>query len=133
MTYDHVSGIGYKGVGHDSGSTSRTFFAVPSNSSMMMINGTMGPDHSTASVVVSPLPISYSPDISSDDSDKRVVYNPWIARDAVIYLAILDPAVEYDVTITPSDDTPVDSVNGTSGPVKNRIGLHSVTFYSGLG
>jgi hypothetical protein len=92
---------------------------------MLLINGTMGPDHGWAEVTISPLPLSYD-----TDSQSKVLYNPWIAKDAIIELAILDPAVEYNVTIEARG-----SALNSSDPSSrmDRIGLHSVTFYSGLG
>lgn len=93
----------------------------------------MGPDHGVAGILTSPLPESYkstigfdnigNTDLDSPDQELRFAYSPWIAKDAVYYLAVLDPQKLYNVTIAAK------LVRDTD---RGTIGLHSVTFYSGL-
>lgn len=93
---------------------------------MLIINGTMGPDHGQATVTTNPLPASYG---QVGVGDTKYLYNPWVARDAVIYIATLDPAIEYDVSIQ-AEWSKIDSNDTNATQSVGGIGLHSVTFYS---
>jgi len=118
----------------DNSAAVTTLFSVPANTTMLIINGTLGPMNGQAAITVLPpvlsaeqLPRTTNVSDPAYALGARVihsVFNWWTQPDAVIYLAVLDPTVQYNVTIAPYGLTAADKVYG-------EIGLHSVTFYAG--
>lgn len=98
-----------------------TSFTVPDNTSFLMLNGTMGPDLTVATISCDPQAVSDNTTAQGGSSVE--VYNAWEVADSVLYMATLDPKRQYNI-----------SVNTDSLPVVGQpaIGLHSVTFFSGL-
>ena len=106
----------------DDGPPKQTFFNIPRNTSMVMINGTVGPTYTSL------LDFSLSPPPPGDTDFYHNVgmNNAWTAPAATLYLAALDPTIEYSFTISRSL---IDTWNASN---PNDVGLHSVTFYNAL-
>ncbi|KAL1413499.1 hypothetical protein Q8F55_001273 [Vanrija albida] len=98
--------------------TSTLAFAVPANTSLLLLNGTTGPDKGVYVVALTPPPPLAEASVNVDAQSK------W-TDPVLLYLAALDPAVQYTVALS-------SSVLGGWTEVEGRQGYHSATFYSGL-
>jgi hypothetical protein len=116
IPYEHL--VGNASI---ASTTPQTSFLVPANTSLIMINGTMGPTQYNAKVKLSPpAPDAYN-NVNNTGVKWYETYHQWVACDAVIYVAALDPATDYNVTIVGNSSTEYDL---------SEIGLHSVTFWN---
>jgi len=114
IAYPHMQGF----------NNSEVTFQIPRNTSFMYINGTLGPTARRHAFTLNPG--SPSGLISGGGGEPNM---PWVVPYAIVYMVLLDPTVQYNISIKPvmflapgqRDDTPGD-----------RITLHSATFFSAL-
>lgn len=86
-------------------------FPLPTNMSYIMFNGTLGPDYLLQQITLSPSPPGASNLVTSNSMIYAVPYN---VPNSPMYMAALDPSVQYSVTINSRD--PIHATNsGFSG------------------
>lgn len=91
---------------------------VPTNTSFVTLNATMGPNNGWLDVGYSPPPPTGVQQTSSSDC-----YNPYIVPNVISHYRVLDPTIQYKMTIFSYYDA--DNKYAAHG-----VGVSSVTFYS---
>lgn len=90
---------------------------IPDGTSFIVINGTVGPQRTALRTEITPAP----PNWDNSTARSANASNVWSA-DTVLYIQELDPNVRYIVKLQAYD----------LGSMTPTIGLHSITYYSGL-
>lgn len=93
---------------------------IPPNTSFITVNGTAGPQYGTMNVTwEAPTYPDASRVLERPEYAPCNASRPYISTNELLYYANLDPKETYALRLQP-------------GMAMRRIGLHSVTFYSGL-
>lgn len=96
----------------------RLVFQIPDNTTLMVINGTSGPDYGGAT-------FSFEPKTAYEDLGTVMrTTTDELAIPTTVSTMVLDPTVRYNVTIT--------GLSHAGNTTKGGIGLHSAEFYSSI-
>ena len=91
-------------------------FTLPTNISYVMFNGTLGPEYTTMQVKVTPSPPSTNAQMAAGTF---LNYNNYNVPNTPVYLAALDPALQYTFVVNAKD-----AAHGQEG------GFSGLTLYS---
>lgn len=90
---------------------------IPDNTSLVIVNGTRGPDEGLLLVRISPSPPNWTAAGVSLNLSMAIQ-----CHDQPLVYAVLDPTVQYSMALTRNDDS-----RGSTG-----VQLRSLTYYSAL-